>query len=273
MGESDITGDRDLEDVKLYSMNIETIDWVLFARLIKNISTKQTLIIDSPVIDISAIRTDFIGRTVNVNNLIVRNSLNISGGFSIGGIDFNSITKIIQTVYYSSDDSYPNDISNHYISASNFVPNINNGLSYELLNDFSINITPINIASKFKITTNLNYLTSNYNDTKLNLKLYYNIEPSGGVVNDNSEVLIANNLLGTDNTTFVYDLYTSNILITDLSFNLNDKILFYFKANNYNEFDNSPTNINYNDLSNNYRSTILYERKGNNLLLEEIIIP
>ena len=164
MGDLDIIGDRDLQDVNLYSMNIQNIDWVIFARLIKNISNKQTLIIESPVIDISATRTDFIGSTVYVNNLNVRNSLNVLGRFSIDRIDLNSITKIIQTLYYSSDDSYPNDISNHYISASNFVPNINNGLSYELLNDFSINITPINIASKFKITTNLNYLTSPYKE-------------------------------------------------------------------------------------------------------------
>lgn len=274
MGDSefgiDIYGDGN-DDIQVFVLNRPDINWAIYARELKNIDS-QTLKIQSNVIDISALRTDFSHGVVNINNLNIRDNLNILGGFSAGGgIDINSITKILQTISYSPDNLYPNEISNHYINASNLNTNSLTGLSYEILHDLSINITPISIQSKFRLSTNLNYLTSNYNDTKLNVKLYYNIEPSGGVIIDNSEVLVADYLLGTDNTTILYDLFTNNIFLNNITFDLHDKIFFYYKVRNYNEYHNDI--INYNDLSNNFKSTIMYERKGNSILLEELNIP
>lgn len=272
MGDSEfgIDGDGN-DDIQVFVLNRPDINWAIYARELKN-TYSQTLKIQSNVIDISALRTDFSHGIVNINNLNVRDNLNILGGFSAGGgIDINSITKTLQTLSYSPDNLYSNEISNHYINASNLYINSSTGLSYEILHDFSINLTPINRSSKFRLTTNLNYLTSNYNDTKLNIKLYYNIEPSGGIIVDNSEVLVADYLLGTDNTTILYDLFTNNILLNNITFNLHDKLIFYYKVRNYNEYHNDI--INYNDLSNNFKSTIMYERKGNSILLEELNIP
>ena len=60
----------------------------------------------------------------------------------------------------------------------------------------------------------------------------------------------------------------NNIIISDISYNLTDKINFYFKATNYNEY----VEIDYNTLDNSYNSTIIYENKGNNLIVEELFI-
>jgi hypothetical protein len=228
----DIDGDGN-DDIEIYILNRSDLNWSINAREIKNTNT-QTLTLQSKVIDISASKIDISYGTVHINKLIIKNNLNILGGFSMGGIAINNITKTLQTLHYSPDNLYPNDLSNHYINASNLNKNFLSVLSYEILYDLSINITPKNINSTFRLSTNLNYLTSNYNDTKLNIELYYNIEPSCGAIVDNSEVLVADYLLGTDNVTILYDLFSNNILLNNIPFNLYDKIFFYYKVRNLN---------------------------------------
>ena len=207
----------------------------------------------------------------NIENLEVTGNLDLQGGLKLGTTNFNEITKTIQTKHYSTNNT---DLGNYYINASNLK--LYNGLSFELLYDFSINISPILENSKFKLTTNLNYLTSNYNNTKLQLKLFYNIEPSGITLIDSSEVLLSDNILGNDNTSFVYELF-NNINLVDLSglYNIGDNIKFYYKVSNYNQaITGIPDyNIDYsNNVPNQNKSTILFEGKNNNLILEELEI-
>lgn len=224
----------------------------------------------SSSIEIASDLVTVFGKAI-IENLEITRNLDLQGGLKLGSINFNEITKTIQTKHYSTNNT---DLGDYYINASNLK--LYNGLSYELLYDFSINISPILENSKFKLTTNLNYLTSNYNNTKLQLKLFYNIEPSGITLIDSSEVLLSDNILGNDNTSFVYELF-NNINLVDLSglYNIGDNIKFYYKVSNYNQaITGIPDyNIDYsNNVPNQNKSTILFEGKNNNLILEELEI-
>ena len=144
-------------------LNVDFIKWIISTYEIDGYEGNLYLLSDN--IEISFNLTKFPYGTVDFNKLVVNDNISILGSMTDqNNIDINSISKVLQTNYYS-----PNNINNYYIKYSN----LNTTISYELLNDFSINIIPVKISSKFRIITNLNYLTSNYNDTKLNLKLYY----------------------------------------------------------------------------------------------------
>ena len=197
------------ENEFLNILNRGDINWNVYAKQITNFQS-DILKIRSKYLDISSTVTDFSNGIVLINNLQIKKNLNLLGSLITSeNIDLNETSKILQNRNYSLDNANNNPINNLYINSSNYNINETTGLSFEILNDFSINLLSKKSNSMFKLSTNLHYLTSNYIDTKINFMLYYNVEPSGGFIIDNSEILVADYLLGTDNTSFFHNILTN----------------------------------------------------------------
>ena len=148
--------------------------------------------------------------------------------------------------------------------------NIGTGLSdeiiettnYSIINDLSLNLTSVKTNSKYKILLNFNYLSSNYYDTLLNIALVYK-------VNNGSENLIGEYLLGNENTNFKYDFFSNNFY-QDISSVIGDNINFYIKAKISSSTNNNNTN--YSTLDDIYKPKIILSTLGNVLNIEEVNI-
>ena len=126
----------------------------------------------------------------------------------------------------------------------------------------SLNLTSVKSNSKYKILLNFNYLSSNYYDTLLNIALVYK-------VNNGSENMIGEYLLGNENTNFKYDFFSNNFY-QDISSNIGDNINFYIKAKISSSTDNNTTN--YSTLDDIYKPKIILSSLGNVLNIEEVNI-
>jgi len=137
---------------------------------------------------------------------------------------------------------------------------IDSYISYQIINDLSLNLTAIQNNSKYKILLNFNYLSSNYYDTLLNIALVYK-------VNYGSENLIGKYLLGNENTSFKHDFFSNNFY-QDISSVIGDNINFYIKAKISSSTDNNTTN--YSTLDDIYKPKIILSSLGNVLNIEEV---
>ena len=126
----------------------------------------------------------------------------------------------------------------------------------------SLNLTSVKNNSKYKILLNFNYLSSNYYDTLLNVALVYK-------VNNGSENMIGEYLLGNENTNFKYDFFSNNFY-QDISSNIGDNINFYIKAKISSSTNNNNTN--YSTLDDIYKPKIILSTLGNVLNIEEVNI-
>ena len=134
--------------------------------------------------------------------------------------------------------------------------------NYSIINDLSLNLTSVKNNSKYKILLNFNYLSSNYYDTLLNVALVYK-------VNNGSENMIGEYLLGNENTNFKYDFFSNNFY-QDISSNIGDNINFYIKAKISSSTNNNNTN--YSTLDDIYKPKIILSTLGNVLNIEEVNI-
>jgi hypothetical protein len=134
--------------------------------------------------------------------------------------------------------------------------------NYQIINDLSLNLTSLKANSKYKILLNFNYLSSNYYDTLLNIALVYKL-------NNGSENMIGEYLLGNENTNFTYDFFSNNFY-KDISSNIGDNINFYIKAKITSSTNNNNTN--YTTLDNIYKPKIILSTLGNVLNIEEVNI-
>ena len=134
--------------------------------------------------------------------------------------------------------------------------------NYSIINDLSLNLTSVKTNSKYKILLNFNYLSSNYYDTLLNIALVYK-------VNNGSENMIGEYLLGNENTNFKYDFFSNNFY-QDISSVIGDNINFYIKAKISSSTDNNTTN--YSTLDDIYKPKIILSSLGNVLNIEEVNI-
>ena len=126
----------------------------------------------------------------------------------------------------------------------------------------SLNLTSVKNNSKYKILLNFNYLSSNYYDTLLNVALVYK-------VNNGSENMIGEYLLGNENTNFNYDFFSNNFY-QDISSITGDNINFYIKAKISSSTNNNNTN--YSTLDDIYKPKIILSTLGNVLNIEEVNI-
>ena len=140
-------------------------------------------------------------------------------------------------------------------------PNSLNDNSGQLLTDFSLNTIAKFNNSKYKIYINLNYIASKKFSSYLNLRLYYKIN------NDLSkQTLLGDYILGTDNSTFTYDVF-NKINIYDINCTAGSDICFYFLAYIY-DFTMEQYYDHY--ITPEQSPKILYTRVGNSIVIEEI---
>lgn len=163
----------------------------------------------------------------------------------IGRKGFSSNLNILQIV----NNNYNTDLSNIIITS----------ISYEIINDISLNIKSLKANSKYKISLNFNYLSSNYIDTLLEIALCYKID-------NGNEIIIGEYILGTENTNFNYQLF-SNSFYEDINCDLNKYLNFYIKAKIQTQFNNQEI---YDNLNNLHKPVIYFKRQGNTFIVEEI---
>ncbi len=153
------------------------------------------------------------------------------------------------------------------IASTNIATGISDELiettNYSIINDLSLNLTSVKANSKYKILLNFNYLSSNYYDTLLKIALVYK-------VNNGSENMIGEYLLGNENTNFKYDFFSNNFY-QDISSVIGDNINFYIKAK-ISSSTNNNNNTNYSTLDDIYKPKIILSTLGNVLNIEEVNI-
>ena len=146
---------------------------------------------------------------------------------------------------------------NYNTDLSNII--VDNYDSFNILNDISLNFKAIKANSKYRITLNFNYLSSNHIDTLLHVALCYKL-------NQGSEVIIGEYILGTENTNFNYQLFSNNFY-ENINCDLNTNLNFYLKSKILSQFNNQ--NI-YDNLENIYKPVIYFNKQGNSFIVEEL---
>jgi len=197
-------------------------------------------------------------RSVNtgaINNQIQLNKRNITKNINqINQIKDNYIIlQIIDRNYLlnSSQNYYP-DISFNVINKE-----------YNIIDDFSLNITSIKSNSNYRITINFNYLTSTYVDTMLKVAIFYKITYNSFF---SDEVMIGEYILGSENANFINQLF-SNAFYQKIDAPLTSNISFYLKAKIESTFNDQNT---YDNLDNIYKPNIYFKRLINCFTIEEI---
>jgi len=163
--------------------------------------------------------------------------------FTLDVIASKSVYKIFQIVSTNLNNS---SRSNLTIQSTN----------YTIINDLSLSLYAQRINSTYKIYVNFNYLSSNYYDMILGIALCYTI-------NNGTENIIGQYMLGTENTSFKYDLFSTNFF-TIINSYIGNLINFYIKAN----IVTSISSIN--SINSNNFPQILLSLNGNNISIEEL---
>jgi len=150
---------------------------------------------------------------------------------------------------------------NYNTNLSNII--IGNFDSFDILNDISLNLKAIKANSNYKVTINFNYLASTYTDTLLEVALCYRL-------NEGSEFIIGHYILGTENTNFNYQLFSTSFY-EKINCDLNTILNFYLKAkiksnNNHSEYSQDF----YNNLEEIDKPSIIFNKQGNSFIVEEI---
>lgn len=190
---------------------------------------------------------------------------------SILAYDFNKDKKITtaDVVYLASalvdKKNYNLDLTTKLVSVDGLIQQkITNNLGisenikltneYSIIDNFSSEIITYTANPSFLFNINLNYLTSLYPDTYINLLLYHEI--SGQQIN------FAETKLGTSNTSFLNNNYNYNCIIDNIVDESNTTIQFKVKARYINE-----NNILLDDEN---KPEIVLEFLGNNMSIIEI---
>lgn len=138
-----------------------------------------------------------------------------------------------------------------------------NTIDYNIISEISLNVIAVKANSKYRVTLNFNYLSSNYIDTLLKVALCYRIYDNSFFPN---EEIIGEYILGTENTTFNYQLF-SNTFYESINCDLNSNIDFYLKAMILSTSNNQSI---YDGLDNVHKPKIYFNRQGNSFSIEEI---
>lgn len=138
-----------------------------------------------------------------------------------------------------------------------------NNVDYNIISEISLNVIAVKENSKYRVTLNFNYLSSNYIDTLLKVALCYRIYDNSFFPN---EEIIGEYILGTENTTFNYQLF-SNTFYESINCDLNSNIDFYLKAMILSTSNNQSI---YDGLDDLHKPKIYFNRQGNSFSIEEI---
>lgn len=138
-----------------------------------------------------------------------------------------------------------------------------NTVDYNIVSEISLNVIAVKANSKYRVTLNFNYLSSNYIDTLLKVALCYRIYDNSFFPN---EEIMGEYILGTENTTFNYQLF-SNTFYESINCDLNSNIDFYLKAMILSTSNNQSI---YDGLDDVHKPKIYFNRQGNSFSIEEI---
>lgn len=208
----------------------------------------------------------------NFDNSIIpdRNKLNTNNNTPlltyykyIGRKGNSSNFNILQIV----NKKFDNEIFNNDGSVTRIpqpdIEYIVNTLDYNIISEISLNVIAVKANSKYRVTLNFNYLSSNYIDTLLKVALCYRIYDNSFFPN---EEIIGEYILGTENTTFNYQLF-SNTFYESINCDLNSNIDFYLKAMILSTSNNQSI---YDGLDDLHKPKIYFNRQGNSFSIEEI---
>jgi hypothetical protein len=208
----------------------------------------------------------------NFDNSIIpdRNKLNTNNNTPlltyykyIGRKGNSSNFNILQIV----NKKFDNEIFNNDGSVTRIpqpdIEYIVNTIDYNIISEISLNVIAVKANSKYRVTLNFNYLSSNYIDTLLKVALCYRIYDNSFFPN---EEIIGEYILGTENTTFNYQLF-SNTFYESINCDLNSNIDFYLKAMILSTSNNQSI---YDDLDDLHKPKIYFNRQGNSFSIEEI---
>lgn len=170
--------------------------------------------------------------------------------FASALVDKNNFNLDLTTKLVLVDGLIQQKVSNNLQSSQNIK--LTN--KYSIIDNFSSEIITYTANPNFLFNINLNYLTSLYPDTYINLVLYHEIS---GVQTDFAETK-----LGTCNTSFLNNNYNYNCIIDNITSESNTTIKFKVKAKYINE-----NNI---LLDDEYKPQIVLEFLGNNMSIIEI---
>ena len=208
----------------------------------------------------------------NFDNSIIpdRNKLNTNNNTPlltyykyIGRKGNSSNFNILQIV----NKKFDNEIFNNDGSVTRIpqpdIEYIVNTLDYNIISEISLNVIAVKANSKYRVTLNFNYLSSNYIDTLLKVALCYRIYDNSFFPN---EEIIGEYILGTENTTFNYQLF-SNTFYESINCDLNSNIDFYLKSMILSTSNNQSI---YDGLDDLHKPKIYFNRQGNSFSIEEI---
>lgn len=190
-----------------------------------------------------------------INNQIIPNRNNRNQNIIIkDNLIYYKILQIIDRNYLlnSSQNYYP-DISFNVINKE-----------YNIIDDFSLNITSIKSNSNYRITINFNYLTSTYVDTMLKVAIFYKKNYNSF---SSDEVMIGEYILGSENANFINQLFSNTFYQKILDSPKNSNISFYLKAKIESTWNDQNT---YDNLDNIYKPNIYFKRLINCFTIEEI---
>ena len=216
--------------------------------------------IDNLENDISDIITTNLNTETSIINLQSDiTNLTISGDY----VFKNFVTRTEFTISFEEIKNNATIFNNIFniIRNINYVK-FNNSLlinSYEetIIDDFSLNITLQRENTNILTKLNISYLVSCVPDCMLEIKIYYKI--------NNTHNLISRNILGTENTSFLYNnLYTTDI--TNLTNEIGDMYNFYITTKIFSIGDNI-----HHEILNNDENIPRILNNGNNIfIIEEI---
>jgi len=136
-------------------------------------------------------------------------------------------------------------------------------VSSVIVEDLSLNISPILQNSKINVNMSLNYLTSCYPNTFLKLELYYKVD-------ELDDVSFGLCILGTENTSFARNIFNINI-ITEPTYQAGSIINYYIKASIYSVPAINGNVINFSNLTNEDKPQLLFNQLGNSIVLQEFL--
>ena len=238
------------------------IDIAQLSNLILDVSNIYQTIIDLSGLNISSALDIIDDSFTNIYEIIADLSINgTTNGASSS--EFNDLSANFYSLVISNTSNTSNKLVNYVYTNSNNGPIYYVDVSSEIIEDLSLNISPILQNSKINVNISLNYLTSCYPNTFLKLELYYK-------VNNLNDMSFGHCVLGTENTSYMRNIFSINI-ITEPNYQTGSIINYYIKAGIYSHSASNGNVLNFNNLTDEDKPQLLFNQIGNSIVLEELI--
>tara|TARA_B110000261_G_C13072049_1_gene352596 strand:+ start:308 stop:1258 length:951 start_codon:yes stop_codon:yes gene_type:complete len=237
------------------------IDNAQLSNLILDVSNIYQTIIDLSGLNISSALDIIDDSFTNIYEIIADLSINgTTNGASSS--EFNDLSANFYSLVISNTSNTSNKLVNYVYTNSNNGPIYYVDVSSEIIEDLSLNISPILQNSKINVNISLNYLTSCYPNTFLKLELYYKVD-------ELDDVSFGQCILGTENTSFARNVFNINI-ITEPTYQAGSIINYYIKASIYSVPATNGNIMDFSNLVNENKPQILFNQLGNSIGLQEL---